>query len=347
MTNFDYDIQNWWNLKWFHWEVLKTMEWEYPLWLWFIPVVVFSPVIRWVFQFKFRQKYPVAFFDKEVKGLNILRIVRHIPYLIFIIFLSLLLVCIARPTKSYEKNTEYSDGINIIYALDISESMLLEDIKPNRLEQAKKIIKQSSRNRKYDRLGLITFSGDAVTVVPLTNDSNLFFYQLDKVKFQPQLSGGTALGTAIGTGINRLKHVPSGEKVIVLISDGENTTGVLDPETSADLCKSYGIKLYTISLGSDGIFSYHSPTDGLQYIETHVDIELLKKLADKTGGQYISSNSASELNNILNQLEKGRVLNYYYSNKKDFYLVYLKWGIVFFIIWMFLRLTWINNYLED
>ncbi|MCU0416147.1 MAG: VWA domain-containing protein [Cytophagaceae bacterium] len=347
MNNFEYDINQWWSLYWFHPDTLSSMEWEHSEWLYVIPLLVLTPIFRWLFLFKFRQKYAVAFFTNEVKGYNILRLVRHLPFLVFLISLSLILISLSRPTKAYEKNTTYTNGVHIVFALDISESMLLEDIQPNRLKKAKSIIRQAVKNRTHDRLSLVGFAGDAITIIPLTNDTSLFQQELSRLHYTTQLPSGTALGTAIGVGINRLKTIKEGEKIIILISDGENTTGILDPETAAEMCLQYGIKLYTIAIGSDGTFELRDK-NSIQYIETHVDIELLKKMAEKTGGKNISSTIAvAELKKIFTDAEKGRIVDFYYTNKKDYYIVYLKWSIVFFIFWLFFKITWINNYLED
>jgi len=223
-----------------------------------------------------------------------------------IVVFTLLIIAIARPHSSLSKHNKDIMGIDIVLALDVSPSMLAEDFKPNRLECAKDVARDFIQNRKSDEIGLVVFSGEAFTQCPPTIDHNVLIDLLSTTK-TGELADGTAIGDGLSVSVNRIKDSKTKSKTIILITDGVNNTGQIDPESAALFAKKYGIRVYTIGIGSEGKAMISIPTpQGVQRqtIDAQIDETLLKKIADETGGKYFRSKKNSSLKDIFEEIDK-------------------------------------------
>jgi Ca-activated chloride channel family protein len=255
------------------------------------------------------------------------------------------LIALARPQKIEDEVKQVTQGIDIMLVLDISESMGLEDLKPNRLESAKNVAREFINGRTSDRIGIVVFAGEAYSLSPLTTDYKLLNDFIASIKPDMIASAGTAIGDALGTGINRLKNSANKSKVIILLSDGDNTAGSLDPITVAKLGFAYGIKTYAIGIGRDGMVPYNNTM-----IESSLNENTLRKIAEIGEGKFFRASNASSLKEIfrnIDKYEKGEITESRFRNTEDFYHIYLIWGIVFFLCWLFLKITFLSNALED
>jgi Ca-activated chloride channel family protein len=219
-----------------------------------------------------------------------------------------LVIAMARPRSSGRQEQSNSEGINIVVAFDISSSMLAEDFQPqNRLEVARDKVKQFIAMRASDRIGVVAFSGEALTQVPLTTDYSVVQAAVDNL--QPgQLEDGTAIGTAIATSANRLRDAPGRSRVIVLLTDGVNNRGSIDPRTAAQAAAAFGIKIYAIGVGSEGMapVPVGRGVFGLRYENRPVEIDdaLLSEIAQRTGGRYFRARDAAALERITEEIDR-------------------------------------------
>lgn len=231
---------------------------------------------------------------------------RLLPDWLRIVVFTLLIIAIARPHSSLSKHNKDIMGIDIVLALDVSPSMLAEDFKPNRLECAKDVARDFIQNRKSDEIGLVVFSGEAFTQCPPTIDHNVLIDLLSTTK-TGELADGTAIGDGLSVSVNRIKDSKTKSKTIILITDGVNNTGQIDPESAALFAKKYGIRVYTIGIGSEGKAMISIPTpQGVQRqtIDAQIDETLLKKIAAETGGKYFRSKKNSSLKDIFEEIDK-------------------------------------------
>ena len=249
----------------------------------------------------------------------------------------LLIIALAAPRTGSSVVDVNAEGIAIVLALDISSSMLAEDLSPvNRIEVARKTIRDFIQGRKYDRIGLVAFAGEALTQVPLTIDYPVLYEALQQL--QPgsgMLEDGTAIGTGLATAANRLRHVEGTSKVIILATDGENNRGEIDPLTAARAAAAYGIKVYTIGIGSEGVARVPVARGpfGVQYasLPVHIDEGLLTQIANMTGGRYFRAQTGQGLENIYKQIdrmEKTKVHVHRYTNYTPWHLPFVLLAIL-------------------
>lgn len=235
-----------------------------------------------------------------------LRWVRVLPYLRAMAVAGLILA-VAQPRSGARSTSVPSEGIDIALAVDISSSMLAEDFQPqNRIEVAKEKVKRFVLGRKSDRVGLVAFSGEALTQVPLTTDYPVLLAAIDNLQVG-QLEDGTAIGTAIATAANRLRTAPGRSRVMVVLTDGENNRGSIDPRTAAQAAAAFGIRIYTIGVGSEGMAAVPVGRSlfGLRYENRPVKIDeaLLTEIANSTGGRYFRAKDAEALQRIYDQID--------------------------------------------
>ena len=229
-------------------------------------------------------------------------------YYLKIVGIALLIVALARPQKVNTEKVFTTEGIDIVLALDISTSMLAVDFKPNRLEAAKIVAKQFVANRQNDRIGLVIFAGETFLQCPLTIDYNVLNSFIDQVTIAEREFDGTAIGMAIANAVNRLRDSDAKSKVIILLSDGRNNAGELDPVTAADLAKTFGIKIYTIGAGKRGQADY--PVQGFggrtmyRKVDVQIDEDILTKVATATGGKYFRATNKEKLLSVYNEISK-------------------------------------------
>jgi Ca-activated chloride channel family protein len=345
------NTESWFSFHWFYPQELTGFHWEYEIVLYTIPLVPFIYFLRWLFHFNFRQKLEIAFPSQDLRKWQLTGLLRFVPNIFFILFLTLAIFALARPQKISEKVESFSEGIDVLFALDISESMMLEDFTPNRLESAKKIIRKFINERDGDRIGIVVFSGTAYTLVPLTTDKGLLLESLEETSAAFSDTGSTAIGNAMAVAISRLNKSVSPTKVLILISDGENTGGNIGPETAAQLAYAYNIKVYTIGIGKDGNIPYGKDEQGnTRFVSATLNEVSLKKIAEIGKGIYLRAKDENSLTAIFDAIkgyEKGKIREIRFKDTKDYYQVYLTWGVVFFLVWMFTKSTFLTNALED
>lgn len=231
---------------------------------------------------------------------------RHILFLMRVIAVTLLIFILARPQSSDKFQDVSTEGIDIMLALDISGSMLARDFKPDRLEASKSVATEFISGRPYDRIGLVVFSGESFTQCPLTTDHAVLINLLREIQ-SGIIEDGTAIGNGLATAVNRIKDSDAKSKVIILLTDGVNNRGEVAPSTAADIAKTFGIRVYTIGVGSMGTAPYPVQTPfGVQYqnMEVEIDEPLLKDISEKTGGRYFRATDNNKLIEVYNEIDK-------------------------------------------
>lgn len=343
-------MNDWISTRWFKPATLNSFDWEAPMWFYVIPVIVFILLLRWIILAKFSKKLPVALTKKDIKS-DPISLLRFIPPLLFALALMLIIVALARPQSTNEQVEQWSEGIDIMLVIDISQSMELQDFEPNRLEAAKDVARNFVAGRFQDRIGLVVFSGDAYSRSPLTTDYDLLYTYIDEISFDLIETNGTAIGSAIAVATNRLRESDSNSRVMILLSDGDNTAGNIDPMTAAKLSQAYNIKTYTIAIGKEGKVPYgRDPFGRVRYIENNLDETTLREIAKIGKGNFYRVADRSALEQVFSQidrLEKAEIKESRYKDTTDFYLVYLKWAVVFFLLWLMLKSTFISGALID
>ena len=226
-----------------------------------------------------------------------------------VLLLAGVIIALARPRSGARTEDITSEGINIVMTIDVSTSMLAEDFQPqNRLEVAKDKVQQFVAGRKADRIAVVAFAGEALTQVPLTVDYQIVQDAVSNLTAGSGLEDGTAIGTAIATSANRLRNAPGNSRVMVLLTDGENNRGTIDPRTAAQAAKAFGIRIYTIGVGTEGMapVPIAKGVFGLKYENRPVRIDepLLRDIAETTGGRYFRARDAAALENIYEQIDR-------------------------------------------
>ncbi|MBX2962415.1 MAG: VWA domain-containing protein [Cyclobacteriaceae bacterium] len=340
----------WLSLDWFSPSTLQSFTWEHPIFLYAIPLVPVLILIRWMWRYWFNQKLPVALAQRDLQS-SALTLLRLIPDFLIMLVLMLLLVALARPQKTNEKVDEWTEGIDIMIAIDISQSMQISDFEPNRLEAAKNVAIDFIDGRLQDRIGLVVFSGDAFSLAPLTTDYNLLRSYIKEIDFSMIDNRGTAIGSALGVVTNRMRESDSKSKVAILLSDGDNTAGNIDPITAAELASAFGTKIYTIIIGKEGMVPYGKDFFGRpNMIDNTVDETTMRKIASIGGGEFfrVSDNRALErVFDTIDQYEKAEIKETRFKDTADYYQHYLTWGIVLLLLWLFTKSTFISNVLQD
>jgi Ca-activated chloride channel family protein len=230
---------------------------------------------------------------------------RHVPFILRMLLIALLVVAFARPQTTSEGENMYTEGIDIVLLLDISGSMLAEDFRPNRIEAAKDVAQKFIDGRTHDRIGLVIFAGESFTQCPMTLDYRVLKNLLRQVK-SGMVEDGTAIGMAIAQGVNRLKDSKTKSKVIILMTDGVNNRGEIDPLTATQIAGTFGIRIYTIGVGTIGEAPYPVQTPfGIRYQNVPVDVDekTLQKIAELSKGQYFRATNNRSLRLIYNEID--------------------------------------------
>lgn len=281
---------------------------------------------------------------------------RLIPYLELLT--GVLIVCaLARPQTASEKIKRNVDGIDIVIALDISDSMLIEDIQPlNRLEAAKEIIGKFIKGRTSDRIGVVIFAGEAFTLIPLTLDYEMVLNRVAEIQTarNARIKDGTALGVALASAAGRLRESTAQSRVIIFLTDGENNSGLIDPLTGLEIAKGYKHKVYSIGLGKSGptrlpIFTrdiFGNKIKSYQPFESYVNDELLTKMATETGGKYFKAETGVELQSVfdeINSLEKTKIDVDKFTQYKEEFESFLIWAFFIFLSSVILKITYLRR----
>lgn len=336
--------------SWFLPETFQSYEWEKPILLnllWIIPVLI---LIR---KFVKALKNPVLELSlpKRIAKGNPWTYLRLIPTVFFLLAISLIVIALARPQRSNERVEQFTEGIDILLVMDISESMDLQDFSPNRLEAAKNTAIDFINGRFGDRIGMVIFAGEAYSLSPLTNDYELLTDLISEISFDMIEAKGTAIGSALAAGTNRLKESEIPSKVMILLSDGESNAGNVDPLFAAQLATAFDIKIYSIAVGKDGMVPYGTDFFGRpQMVESYLDETTLREIARIGGGEFYRASDDNSLKQIferIDTLEKAEILENRYKETTDYYRIYLFWAILFFLVWLSLKSSFLNNFLLD
>ena len=318
---------------------MDNIVFKNPEFLW---LLILLPVVAFMlYKFKFVRLNNFKFSNLESFDSKTLKSKLYPIINVFrIITLLLVIVALARPQEiSNSTRTKTSSGIDIVIAVDISSSMLAQDLKPNRLEALKTVASQFINDRINDRIGLVIYAGESYTKTPVTSDKDVVIKSLSDITFDGIIEDGTAIGMGLATSVNRLKESKAKSKVIILLTDGVNNSGFIDPSTAADLAANFEIKTYTIGLGTNGNARAPvalNPNGSFRFGMTKVEIdeELLKNVANKTGGLYFratDNKKLEEIYNEINKLEKTEVEEIKYSDSEEKYrlLIIAAIGLIF------------------
>ncbi|MES2410113.1 MAG: VWA domain-containing protein [Bacteroidota bacterium] len=231
-------------------------------------------------------------------------------FVLRLLALSSLIIAMARPRKvDISSQTKSTKGVDIVMAIDVSGSMLAKDLKPNRMEALKKVAENFVEGRPNDRIGIVVYASEAYTKTPVTSDKAIIQQAIQSIKYDNVLQDGTGIGMGLTTAVNRLKDSKAKSKVIILLTDGVNNAGFIEPETASQIAKEYGIKVYTIGIGTNGnaMFPYaYAPNGGFLFrmMPVEIDVNLLQTIARNTGGKYFRATSNSKLESIYKEINK-------------------------------------------
>lgn len=331
--------------------------WAQP---WAFGLLLLLPVIYWFYNRaqKGKASFQISTIElfKPWAGRGKVQLVKINTLLLFV-SLALMIVALARPQTRDEKVKRTLDGLDIVIVLDISDSMLIEDMKPtNRLESAKETIANFIKQRTSDRIGIVIFAGEAFTLVPPTLDYQLISERIAQIKTAQtaRIKDGTAIGVATAAGAARLKDSQAKERVMIFLTDGENNSGMIDPETGLEIAKGYGIKIYSIGIGKSGptrlpIYTndmFGNKVKRYQPFESTVNDELLGLMASSTGGKYFRAtreDSLSGVFNEINNLETTKIEDQKYVRYNEFFYLFLIWGIILFLVNRILNYSYLRR----
>ena len=289
------------------------MFFEYPklLWLLVVPALL---VLHYIY-LELAQRHPHLRVSTSipwlVKKTTLASSIRHIPFVLRILALSLIVVAIARPRSSEVIEKIDAEGIDIVLAMDVSTSMLARDFTPDRISASKDIAIEFIAQRPTDRMGIVVFAGESYTQCPLTTDRAALINMMKEVE-TGLIDDGTAIGNGLATAIARMKDSDAKSRVLILLTDGVNNSGEVSPQMAVEIAKTYGIRVYTIGVGREGMAPYPVMTPWgveVRNLEVEIDEDLLKQIADETGGRYFRANDNTKLAEIydeINQMEKAR-----------------------------------------
>ena len=317
----------------------SNFEFLNPEFLW---LLILIPLLA-VWYFFVRKKDAAVLTVPSIKGFktksSIISKLKPILGLLRLLALAAIIVALARPRNvSVSKKTKSNKGIDIVMAIDVSASMLARDLKPNRLEALKKVAVDFVDRRPNDRIGIVVYAGESFTQTPITSDKGIVKRTISSLQWG-QLDGGTAIGMGLGSGVNRLKESKAKSKVIILLTDGVNNSGNIDPRTATELAKELGIKVYTIGIGTNGMADFpwsKDPRTGLLNFrkqQVEIDEVLLKDIAKETNGKYFRATDNETLKEIydeIDKLEKTKIEEFKYYNYQEMYrdLVFLALGFL-------------------
>ncbi len=273
---------------------------------------------------------------------------RHILFALRMISVILLIIVLARPQATNRFQDISTEGIDIILTLDISGSMLARDFKPDRLEASKDVATEFISGRPYDRMGLVVFSGESFTQCPLTTDHAVLINLMREVQ-SGMIEDGTAIGMGLATAVNRIKDSEAKTKVVILLTDGVNNRGEIAPATAAGIAKTFGIRVYTIGVGTQGVAPYPVQTPfGMQYQDMPVEIDepILREIAETTGGKYFRATDNDKLVQVygeIDKLEKSKIDVRQFSRKEERYFIYALVAFCLIAFEMVIRNTLFRN----
>lgn len=323
------------------------MEFANPKYLYLLLLLV--PLIAWYFiklsKMQATFKIPSAQSFKKMP-VSIRVYLRHLPFALRLLSLALIIIVLARPQSVNSSDVTNSEGIDIVMALDVSGTMMAQDFTPNRLEAAKKVAAEFINDRPNDKIGLVVFAGESFTQCPLTVDHRILLNLLSEVKYG-MIEDGTAIGLGLANSVNRLKDSKSKSKVIILLTDGSNNAGQIAPMTAAELAASYGIRVYTVGVGSRGSSTMVDPRTGIAHrIDVDIDERVLTEIAGTTGGEYYRATDNTSLKAIydkIDDMEKYHISVNTVTKRKELYLPFAILALCLVGLELILRRTWLRS----
>jgi Ca-activated chloride channel family protein len=307
---------------------------EYPglLWLLVIPALL---VVHYIW-LELAQRHPHLRVSTSVPwklgGTPFMAWLRHLPFLFRLAAIVLVIIALARPRMSEETTNVDAEGIDIVLAMDVSTSMLARDLYPDRINASKDIAVEFISQRKSDRIGIVVFAGESFTQCPLTTDKRTLVNLMNEVS-TGIIDDGTAIGNGLATAVARLTESDAKSRVVILLTDGVNNSGEVAPQMATEIAKQYGIKVYTIGVGKEGMAKYPVMTPWgvqLQDVEVEIDEPLLKDISQATGGKYFratDNTSLAEIYNEINQMETGRTSVTNVVTYEELFMIYVLWAL--------------------
>ena len=334
--------------------MFENFTFESPQFFWLL--VLLPIAAAWYFWKRNRQQAELRI--SSIRGFkaksSILPVLRHGLFLLRLIALALLITAMARPrTTDVSTRTSSTQGIDIVLSIDVSASMLARDLKPNRLEALKEVAAEFIKGRPSDRIGLVEYAGESFTKTPVTSDKAIVLASLNEIEYNTVIESGTAIGMGLATSVNRLKDSKAKSKVIILLTDGVNNSGFIDPKIASELAIEYGIKVYTIGVGSSGMALSPIgilPNGQFQYGMARVEIDekLLEEIAQTTGGKYFRATDNEKLGEIyeeIDSLEKTEIEEFKYTNYEERFRPFLLLAGLLLILELFLRFTVFRSFI--
>ncbi|MFY7671224.1 vWA domain-containing protein [Tenacibaculum sp. MEBiC06402] len=334
--------------------MLNNFEFHSPEFLWLFVLIPF--LVLWFFSS--RKKENTLLSVPSIKsfdgGNSLLPKLKPLLHVFRLLALSALIIALARPRNvSVSKKTKTNKGIDIVMAIDVSASMLAKDLKPNRLEALKRVAVDFVNRRPNDRIGIVVYAGESFTQTPITSDKSIVKRTISEIKWG-QLEGGTAIGMGLGSAVNRLKESKAKSKVIILLTDGVNNAGFVDPKTATELAKELNIKVYTIGIGTNGMAPFpwaKDPRTGklsFRNQQVEIDEKLLKFIANETDGQYFRATGNAKLKEIydeIDKLEKTKIEEFKYYNYSEKYRLWVLLAGIFLVLEFILRNTIFKSFI--
>ena len=332
----------------------NNLEFQNPEFFWLLGIIPI--LIAWFF---LKRKSDAAVLSvPSVKGFkantSLVSKIKPVLYILRILAIAAIIIALARPRNvSVSKRTKSNKGIDIVMAIDVSASMLARDLRPNRLEALKKVAINFTNKRPNDRIGIVVYAGESFTKTPITSDKKIVRRSISELQWG-QLEGGTAIGMGLGSGVNRLKDSEAKSKVIILLTDGVNNAGNIDPRTATELAKELEIKVYTIGIGTNGMADFpwsKDPRTGqlnFRKQQVQIDEDLLKEIAEATNGKYFRATDNDKLIEIydeIDKLEKTKIEEFKYYNYQELFRPLVILALCLLLLEFILRNTLFKSFI--
>lgn len=320
------------------------MIWVHPEWLWALLLLPLLVLLYMRYNKRHQAQLSLSAYRLLPKRSGWRSYLRALPFALELLALAAMIVALARPQDSSHWEERSIQGIDLVLAMDLSGSMQALDLKPNRFEAARDVANEMIAARPNDNIGLVVFAGESFTLCPLTVDHDVILQMLDATEIG-QLEDGTAIGLGLATAINTLRGSDNKSKVIILLTDGSNNAGDITPSMAAELAQQYGIRIYTVAAGTNGVAKFPVQTaSGIEYVEADVQIDegTLRHIAQQTGGKYYRATDETKLHEIykeIDSLEKSRLTSRSVSAYEERYMLFALLAIVLLGVAFLLRTT--------